>query len=189
MAPATATHRLVCPIPACVAGSGERQLRFDVVGDDGVDDLAVDPAIGREVDAHPIERRGSNRHGLFDTDADEPGMVIEATVLPAERQQVGILDKRLLQTLAEAVGIKAGPPRLDNDVKINRPGRSNRALGLSQKVDIVQDGSPCQFQKEYNLAHAAIQRLYSTSGLSGPFNRSAAGPKRLWSTSNSHFWF
>src|SRR4051794_40124169 len=29
---------------------------------------------------------------------------------------------------------------------------------------------------------SAIQRLYSTSGLSGPFNRSAAGPKRLWST-------
>ena len=92
-------------------------------------------------------------------------MVIEATVLPAERQQVGILNKRLLQTLAEAVGIKAGPPRLDNDVKVDqpRPGRSDRAF--SQKVDSVQDGSPCPFQKEYNLAHAAIQRLYSTSGL------------------------
>ena len=64
-APATATHRLVCPILACVAGSGERQLRFDVVGDDGVDDLAVDPAVGLEVDAHPIGHRGSNRHSLF----------------------------------------------------------------------------------------------------------------------------
>ena len=57
MATAPATHRLVCPILACVAGSGERQLRFDVVGDDGVDDVAVDPAVGREVDAHPIGRR------------------------------------------------------------------------------------------------------------------------------------
>ena len=85
MAPATATHRLVCPIPACVAGSGERQLRLDIVGDDGVDDLAVDPAVGREVDAHPIGRRRGNRHGRFDTDADEPGMVIEATVPAAER--------------------------------------------------------------------------------------------------------
>jgi hypothetical protein len=124
-------------------------------------------AVGLEVDAHPVGRRGSNRHSLFDTDADEPGMVIEAALLAAERQQVGILDKRLLQTLAEAVGIKAGPSRLDNDVKINRlrPGRSNRAFG--QKINIVQDGSPCPFQKEYNLAHAAIQRLYSTSGLSG----------------------
>ena len=87
-----------------------RQLRFDVVGDDGVDDLAVDPAVGREVDAHPIGRRRGNRHSLFDTDADEPGMVIEAALLAAERQQVGILDKRLLQTLAEAVGIEAGLP-------------------------------------------------------------------------------
>jgi hypothetical protein len=100
---ATAPHRLVCPIPACIAGSGERQLRFDVVGDDGVDDVAVDPAVGREVDAHPIGRRRGNRHSLFDTDADEPGTVIEATVLPAERQQVGILDKRLLQILAEVM--------------------------------------------------------------------------------------
>ena len=113
MAPATATHRLVCPIPACVAGSGEHQLRFDVVGDDGVDDLAVDPAVGLEVDAHPIGHRGGNRHGLFDTDADEPGMVIEAALPAAERQQVGILDKRLLQTLAEAFSIKAGPPRFN----------------------------------------------------------------------------
>src|SRR3954454_211937 len=153
MASATATHRLVCPIRACVAGSGERQLRFYVVGNDGVDDVAVDPAVGREVDAHPIGRRGSNRHGRFDTDADEPGMVIEATVLAAERQQVGILDKGLLQPLAEAVGIKAGPPRLDNDIKVNQPGRSDRALVLSQKVDSVQDGSPCQFQKEYNLGY------------------------------------
>jgi hypothetical protein len=114
-APATATHRLVCPILACVAGSGERQLRFGVVGDDGVDDVAVDPAVGLEVDAHPIGRRRGNRHGLFDTDADEPGMVIEAALPAAERQQVGILDKRLLQPLAEAVGIKARPPRLSSD--------------------------------------------------------------------------
>ena len=119
MAPSTTTHRLACPILACVAGSGERQLRFDVVGDDGVDDVAVDPAVGREVDAHPIGHRGSNRHSLFDTDADKPGMVIEATLPAAERQQVGILDKRLLQTLAEAVGIEAGPPRFDNDIKVN----------------------------------------------------------------------
>jgi hypothetical protein len=48
-------------------------------------------------------------------------MVIEATVLAAECQQVGILDKRLPQPLAEAVGIEAGPPRLDNDIKVNRP--------------------------------------------------------------------
>jgi hypothetical protein len=80
-------------------------------------------------------------------------MVIEAALPAAERQQVGILDKRLLQPLAEAVGIKAGPPRLDNDIKVNQPGRSNRALVLSQKVDSVQDGSPCQFQKEYNLGY------------------------------------
>ena len=140
-------------LPAYVAGSGERQLRFDVVGDDGVDDVAVDPAVGREVDAHPVGRRGSNRHGRFDIDADEPGMVINATLPAAERQQVGILDKRLLQTLAEAVGIKAGPSRLDNDVKLDRPGRSDRAF--SQKVDSVQDGSPCQFQKEYNLGYPA----------------------------------
>ena len=143
---ATATHRLVGDVPACVAGSGERQLRLHVVGDDGVDDLAVDPAVGREVDAHPIGHRRGNRHGLFDTDADEPGMVIEATVLAAEGQQVGILDKRLLQSLAEAVGLKAGPSRLDNDVKLDRPGRSDRAF--SRKVDNVQDGSPYQFQKE-----------------------------------------
>ena len=91
----------------------------------------------RTRDAHPVGRRGSNRHSLFDTDADEPGMVIEATVLAAERQQVRILDKRLLQPLAEAVGIKAGLLCLDNDVKINRPrpGRSNRALVLGQKVE------------------------------------------------------
>jgi hypothetical protein len=75
--------------------------------------VAVDPAVGLEVDAHPIGRRWGNRHSLFDTDADEPGMVIEATVLAAERQQVGILDKRLLQPLAEAFSIKAGPPRFD----------------------------------------------------------------------------
>ncbi len=133
---ATAPHRLVCYVPACVAGSGERQLRFDVVGDDGVDDVAVDPAVGLEVDAHPVGRRGSNRHSLFDTDADEPGMVIEAALPAAERQQVGILDKRLLQTLAEAVGIKAGLLCLDNDIKVNRPrpGRSNRALVLGQKA-------------------------------------------------------
>ena len=132
--PATATHRLVRDVLAGLAGSGEHQLRFHVVGDDGVDDLAVDPAVGLEVDAHPIGRRGGNRHSLFDTDADEPGMVIEATLLAAERQQVGILDKRLLQPLAEAVGIKAGPPRLDNDIKVNRPrpGRSDRALFRSE---------------------------------------------------------
>jgi len=126
---APATHRLVCPIPACVAGSGERQLRFDVVGDDGVDDVAVDPAAGREVDAHPIGHCGSNRHGLFDTDADKPGMVIEATLPAAERQQVGILDKRFLQPPAEAVGIEAGLLCLDNDIKVNRPGRSNPGPG------------------------------------------------------------
>ena len=40
-------------------------------------------------------------------------MVIEAALPAAERQQVGILDKGLLQALAEAVGIKAGPPRFD----------------------------------------------------------------------------
>jgi hypothetical protein len=40
-------------------------------------------------------------------------MVIEAALPAAERQQVGILDKRLLQTLAEAFSIKAGPPRFD----------------------------------------------------------------------------
>ena len=51
--------------------------------------------------------------------------------------------------LREAVGIKAGPPRLDNDSKVNRPqpGRSDRALVLSQKVDSVQDGSPCRSKK------------------------------------------
>src|SRR5687767_11219134 len=154
---ATATHRLVGDVPACVAGSGERQLRLHVVGDGGVDDLAVDPAVGPEVDAHPIGRRGSNRHSLFDTAADEPGMVIEATLPAAERQQVGILDKRLLQPVAEAVGIKAGPSRLDNDIKVNRPqpGWSNRALVLGQMVDSVQDESPCPFQKEYNLGYPA----------------------------------
>jgi hypothetical protein len=157
MAIDSAAHRPVRHVPVYVAGSGERHLRFDVVGDDGVDDVAVDPAVGLEVDAHPTGRRRGSRHSLFDTDADEPGMVIEATLLAAERQQVGILDKRLLQPLAEAVGIKAGPPRLDNDIKVNRPqpGRSDRALVLSQKVDSVQDGSPCQFQKEYNLGYPA----------------------------------
>lgn len=89
MANATATHRLVRDVPAGLAGSGERQLRFDVVGDDGVDDLAVDPAVGREVDAHPIGRRRGNCHGLFDTDADEPGMVIEAALLATERSRSG----------------------------------------------------------------------------------------------------
>ena len=44
-------------------------------------------------------------------------MVIEAALPAAERQQVGILDKRLLQTLAEAVGIEAGLLCLDNDIK------------------------------------------------------------------------
>src|SRR3954452_23378479 len=63
----------------------------------------------------------------------------------AERQQVGILDKRLLQTLAEAVGIEAGLLCLDNDIEVDRPrpGRSNQALVLGQMVDSVQDGSPC----------------------------------------------
>ena len=72
-------------------------------------------------------------------------MVVEAALPAAERQQVGILDKRLLQTLAEAVGIKAGLLCLDNDIKVNRPrpGRSNRTLVLGQKVDSVQDESPC----------------------------------------------
>jgi hypothetical protein len=72
-------------------------------------------------------------------------MVIEATLPAAERQQVGILDKCLLQPPAEAVGIKTGFLCLDNDIKVNRPqpGRSNRALVLSQKVDSVQNGSPC----------------------------------------------
>src|SRR5689334_17156330 len=93
---ATAAHRLVCCVPECAAASGERQLRFHVVGDDGVDDVAVDPAFGLEVDAYPVGRRGSSRHSLFDTDADELGMVIEAALPAAERQQVGILDKRLL---------------------------------------------------------------------------------------------
>jgi hypothetical protein len=37
----------------------------------------------------------SSHHSLFDTDADEPGMVIEAALFAAERQQVGILEKRL----------------------------------------------------------------------------------------------
>ena len=147
MATASATHYLVRYVLACGAGSGERQLRFDVVGDDGVDDVAVDPAVGLEVDAHPIGRRRGNRHSLFDTDADDPGMVIEATVLPAERQQVGILDKRLLQALAEAVGIKAGPSRLNNDIKVNRPqpGRSDRASvrrSISSKMEVLVSSNP-----------------------------------------------
>src|SRR5687768_2094150 len=96
---ATTPLRLVCSVPAYVFGSGERQLCFHVVGDDGVNDLAVDPAVGLEVDAHLVGRRGSNRHSLFDTNADEPGMVSEAALPAAERQQVGILDKRLLQPL------------------------------------------------------------------------------------------
>ena len=116
MAIDSAAHRPVRHVPVYLAGSGERQLRFDVVGDDGVDDLAVDPAVGLEVDAHPVGRRGSNRHSLFDTNADEPGMVSEAALPAAERQQVGILDKRLLQTLAEAVGIEAGLLCLDNNI-------------------------------------------------------------------------
>jgi hypothetical protein len=33
------------------------------------------------------------------TSTDEPGMVVEAALRAAERQQVRILDKRLLQTL------------------------------------------------------------------------------------------
>jgi len=72
-------------------------------------------------------------------------MVIEAALPAAERQQVGILDKRLLQTLAEAVGIEAGLLCLDNDIEVDRPrpGRSNRALVLGQMVDSVQDESPC----------------------------------------------
>ena len=85
----SAAHRSVRHVPVYVAGSGERQLRFDVVGDDGVNDLAVDPAVGREVDAHPIGHRGSNRHGRFDTDADEPGMVIEAALPAAEASRSG----------------------------------------------------------------------------------------------------
>jgi hypothetical protein len=52
-------------------------------------------------------------------------MVIEAA-LPAAERQVGILDKRLLQPLAEAVGIKAGPPRLDNESEFARPLRARR---------------------------------------------------------------
>jgi hypothetical protein len=85
----------------------------------------------------PIGRRGSNRHSRFDIDADEPGMVIEAVLPTAERQQVGILGKRLLQTLAEAVGIEAGLLCFDNDIELNRPrpGRSYRVLVLGQMVD------------------------------------------------------
>ena len=119
---------------------------------------------------------------MFDTDADEPGMVVEATLPAAERQQVGILDKRLLQTLAEAVGIEAGLLCLDNDVKVDRPrpGRSNRALVLGQMVDSVQDRrSLYDCEQRSKLAHAAPRRLYSTSGLSDPSDRSAAGPKQL----------
>src|SRR3954467_7422651 len=69
----------------------------------------------------------------------------QAALPTAERQQVGILDKRLLQPLAEAVGIEAGPPRLDNNIKVKRqrPGRSDRALVFGQMVDSVQNGSPC----------------------------------------------
>ena len=121
------SYRLVCCVPACVVGSGDGQLRSDVVGDDGVDDVAVDPAVGPEVDAHPVGRRGSSRHSRFDTDADKPGMVIEAALGAAESQQIGILDKRLLQPLAEAVSIEAGLPCLDNDIEVDRPrpGRSN----------------------------------------------------------------
>ncbi len=85
----TAPYRLVRSVPAWFAGSGERQLRFDVVGDDGVDDLAVDPTAGREVDAHPIGHRGSNRHSLFDTNTDKSGMVIEAALPAAERSRSG----------------------------------------------------------------------------------------------------
>jgi hypothetical protein len=88
MAIDSAAHRPVRHVPVYVAGSGERQLGFDVVGDDGVDDVTVDPAVGPEVDAHPVGHRGSSRHSLFDTDADEPGMVIEAALPAAERQQV-----------------------------------------------------------------------------------------------------
>ena len=141
----SAAHRPVRHVPVYVAGSGERHLGFDIVGDDGIDNLAVDPAVGPEVDAHPVGHRGSSRHSLFDTDADEPGMVIEAALPAAERQQVWVLDKRLLQTLAEAVGIEAGLPCLDNDIKVDRlrPGRSNRTLVLGQMVDSVQDESPC----------------------------------------------
>ena len=89
MADDSPTYRLVCCVPACVVGSGDGQLGFDVVGDDGVDNVAVDPAVGPEVDAHPVGRRGSNRHSVFDTDADEPGMIVEATVLAAERSRSG----------------------------------------------------------------------------------------------------
>jgi len=142
MAIDSAAHRPVRHVPVYVASSGEGQLRSDVVGDDGVDNVAVDRAVGPEVDAHPVGRRGSSRHSLFDTNADEPGMVIEAALPAAERQQVGILDKRLLQPLAEAVGIEAGLPCLDNDIKVDRPrpGQSNRVLVLGQMVDSVQDG-------------------------------------------------
>ena len=45
-------------------------------------------------------------------------MVVKAALPAAERQQVGILDKRLLQTLTEAVGIEAGLLCLDNDIKV-----------------------------------------------------------------------
>lgn len=112
-------YRLVRHVPVYVAGSRERQLRSDIVGDDGVNDVAVDPAVRFEVDAHPPSRRGSRHHSLFDPDADEPGMVIETGQPAAEHQQVGILDKRRLQTLAEAVGIEAGLLCLDNDIKVD----------------------------------------------------------------------
>jgi hypothetical protein len=76
MAIDSAAHRPVRHVPVYLAGSGERQLRFDVVGDDGVDDVAVDPAVGLEVDAHPQGRRGSSRHSRFDADADKPGRLL-----------------------------------------------------------------------------------------------------------------
>jgi hypothetical protein len=72
-------------------------------------------------------------------------MVVEAALPAAERQQVGILDKRLLQTLAEAVDIEAGLLCLDSDIKVDRPrpGRSNRPLVLGQMGDSVRGESSC----------------------------------------------
>ena len=95
-------------------------------------------------------------------------MVIEAALPAAERQQVGILDKRLLQALAEAVGI-AGPPRLDNDIEVDRPrpGRSNRAW-FSVRWSTASKMKSLSVPERIKLAHAAIRRLYSTSGLSDP---------------------
>jgi hypothetical protein len=54
-------------------------------------------------------------------------MVVKVALPAAERQQIGILDKCLLQTLAEAAGIEAGLLCLDNDIEVDRPrpGRSN----------------------------------------------------------------